>query len=307
MNLLSKTLYFICCPLLVFGLQACEEKEQISQYAPTEIYPEDTILSAIVIKRAMIVVAHDDDMCAMTGTISTLKKKGWEVKIASIDKGDSRNAAHRKACRHLSDTVTFFGLKPEQLRRDLENGNPSYYAFPKKDFEKVFIRENVEPLVLQEINSFQPSIIFTLDHEFGGYGHPEHVFMSQLVLELAQSSRIKPLYIYQSVFTDHMETSIMARHKKRMISWGFPGDEWDKAKEAYQLPKGMPEPSVQVYISNEAEAKMMFLKSYNERERKTLGFFIPAFEAYSAEEYFKVFDREFFRIIPLNHSTTTLN
>jgi hypothetical protein len=45
---------------------------------------------------------------------------------------------------------------------------------------------------------------------------------------------------------------------------------------------------------------MEYLKSYNERERKTIGFYIPAFEEYSALEYFKVFDREFFNVIKIN-------
>lgn len=61
----------------------------------------------------------------------------------------------------------------------------------------------------------------------------------------------------------------------------------------------MPEPTVQINITSEAQAKMNYLKSYNKRERKTMGFFIPAFEFYSAEEYFNIFDREFYRVIKL--------
>jgi hypothetical protein len=45
---------------------------------------------------------------------------------------------------------------------------------------------------------------------------------------------------------------------------------------------------------------MGYLLSYNERERKTMGFYVPAFEDYSATEYFSVFNREFYRVIKTN-------
>jgi hypothetical protein len=83
-----------------------------------------------------------------------------------------------------------------------------------------------------------------------------------------------------------------------MIEWGFSGDGWDKAKETYKV-KGMPQPTTQIYIASEANEKMNYLKSYNEREQKTIGFFIPAFFEYSGEEYFEIFDREFFNVIEI--------
>jgi hypothetical protein len=84
-----------------------------------------------------------------------------------------------------------------------------------------------------------------------------------------------------------------------MIEWGFKGDNWEIAKKTYKV-KGMPTPTTQIHITSEANEKMDYLNSYNERERKTIGFYIPAFEEYSAEEYFKIFDREFFNIIKIN-------
>lgn len=48
----------------------------------------------------------------------------------------------------------------------------------------------------------------------------------------------------------------------------------------------------------EIHSKMSYLRSYNERERKTIGFFVPELKAYDAEENFSVFDRVFFRVIP---------
>ena len=97
-----------------------------------------------------------------------------------------------------------------------------------------------------------------------------------------------------------MEQSIVGeRHSARMKKWGYAGDGWEHAKRTYKV-SGAPEPDVQINILSEAENKMNYLMSYEERERKTMGFYIPAFFEYEAEEYFKIFDREFFRVIKIN-------
>ena len=191
----------------------------------------------------------------------------------------------------------FFDFEEQNFRLDSTGIN--YTAVPKEKFKVLFNRSLVKEKLREQVNDFNPSVIFTLDNEIGGYGHPEHVFISQLVLDLAKTDSLNTSYIYQSVYTNHMESSIMERHSIRMKSWGFPGDGWDKAKEAYKV-DGMPEPTVQINISKEAQSKMDYLKSYNKRERKTMGFFVPAFEDYSAKDYFKIFDREFYRIIKMD-------
>lgn len=290
------SLFYTALSLAAIFLISCKTKEDVTGYAPTEVYANDTFLNKLSNKRAMIVLAHDDDMCAMSGTISKLNKQGWEIAVVSFTKTPERNAAQVEACRDILDTVLFVNLSPAQIRNDKEDERRSYFAFPKDSFDLVFNRKIIEEEYIECINQFNPEVIFTLDNEMGGYGHPEHVLISQMVLDLAAAGRIGPAYIYQSVYTDHMENSIMQRHSQRMKSWGFPGDEWEKARKTYGV-DGMPEPTVQINITGEAEAKMNYLRSYNKRERKTLGFFIPAFEDYGAKEYFTLFDREFFRVI----------
>ncbi|MCF1422310.1 PIG-L family deacetylase [Mangrovimonas futianensis] len=283
--------------VLAIVLSGCN-REDVTIYAPIETYPNDTILEQLADKRAMIIIAHDDDMCAMSGTISLLNKKGWEIQVLSTPINPERDSAHQQACQKLLDKVTFFDFRNEKFR--IDTANVTYNAIPKNQFHKTFNVELLAEKIIQSVNSFNPSVIFTLDNEIGGYGHPGHVVVSQTILDLAKTHRIHPQYIYQSVYTDHMETTIMNRHSKRMKSWGFQGDGWENAKKVYAV-TGMPEPSVQINIISEAKSKMEYLMSYNERERKTMGFFIPAFEEYSAEDYFTIFNREFFRIIEIKN------
>lgn len=275
---------------------ACGSREDIRQYAAAETYPDDTLLRTIEPKRAMIVLAHDDDMCALAGTASLLHRNGWKVAVVSLAKTPERDSAQVRACRRILDTAMFVHLTPQQVRNDDETQRRGYYAIPKDSFGLIFNTSVIADAYAACISSFKPAVIFSLDNEMGGYGHPEHVLISQLVIDLTREKRISPLYIYQSVYTRHMETRIMQRHSERMKSWGFPGDEWEKAKQIYGV-AGMPEPEVQIRIASEAKPKMAYLRSYDERERKTIGFFVPEFERYSAEAYFAVFDREFFRII----------
>jgi N-acetylglucosamine malate deacetylase 2 len=295
----TNTSLLLMAIIMITALCACNSREEISQFAPVESYPDDTLLQTIGVKRAMIVIAHDDDMCAMAGTMSLLNKAGWQIAVVSITKNPVRNAAQVEACKFILDTVMFAELSPGQIRNDSEEMRESYYAFPKDSFDIIFNRSIIEEEFVKHINSFDPAVIFTLDSEMGGYGHPEHVLISQMVIDLSEEQRITPLYIYQSVYTNHMENTIMRRHSERMKSWGFPGDEWDRAKIAFGA-DGMPEPTVQIKITAEAQAKMNYLRSYNKREREVLGFFIPEFEKYTAEEYFTIFDREFFRVLSVN-------
>lgn len=271
-------------------------REDITQYAPTESFPNDSTLIRIENQKAMVITAHDDDMCAMAGTIAHLNQAGWEiVSVFFKNKDVERNRAHKKATKDLLDSVIVIDLK-EQIRKKIDPKVKAYEAVSKNNFGKIYNYPKITRELLRIINGFAPEVIFTLDNEIGGYGHPDHVFISQLVLDLAISNSISPGYIYQNVYTDHMETSIMQRHARRMKSWGYPGNGWEKAKAIYQV-QGMPDPTVQINIKAEAKSKMKFLLSYNERERKTMGFYIPAFEDYTPEEYFSIFDREFFHVI----------
>jgi len=274
---------------------SCGIKENIRQYAAIEYYANDTHLDSINRKKALIVIAHDDDMCAMSGTISKLNKSGWEIGVVSFSQTPERNTAQIKACKNILDTVIFIQLSKDQIRNDNENERPRYYSFPRSNFDIVFNKKIIEDAYLKIVKIFNPSVIFTLDNEIGGYGHPEHVLVSQMILDWTEQKIIHPNYIYQSVYTPHMMENIMRRHSEKMKSWGYPGDEWENAKKNYDLIE-LPKPNVQINISSEAYQKMEYLRSYNERERKTIGFYIPNFEDYSAEDYFSVFDREFFRV-----------
>ena len=272
-------------------------KSKLKYYAASEVFPEDEFLSNVREKRAMIVVAHDDDPAAMAGTLTKLKKEGWAIKQVSFTSGNRlRDSAMLVASRVFLDEIEFINIPPDQLRLDFDSSIFRYMPIPKSEFFRKFDLEKIHSIVLKKINDFNPIVIFTLDNEIGGYGHPEHVLLSQFVYNSFKNNLIKPERIYQSVYTNSMEEKILKeRLTKKVKKWGFPNSYMSVLK-MYNL-DGMPEPNVQVNIESSAEEKMKYLRSFNERERKTVGFYVPYFEDYKAKKYFSVFNREFFRVI----------
>jgi len=291
-----KTIKLITFAILMISLTACSKKptvEELQKFAAPEIYPEDTFLDTVANKRALIIVAHDDDDCIMSGTIAKLTSNGWTIKQLSFKlnnmPGENRNPAHI-ICEG-SEKI----LEDDLYRPGVDTVKFPYMPIPYEEIEKQFLREKVAGALITRINDFNPSVLFTMDNIKGGYGHPDHIFLSQLVLDLFNEGKISAQWIYQSVLTKHVETEIDKYMTPRMEKWGYPQAS-PAANELYGI-EGMPEADVQINITDQAEIKMAYLMAYPESARKNLRKFLIYYEDFDAETFFSVWDREFFRII----------
>lgn len=279
-------------------LYACAEKptiETIQAFRATERFPEDMFLETVLNKKALIVVAHDDDDCMMSGTVAKLTASGWQIKQLSLVTHESsemgKNPAHI-ICQGNEKILS----EGDIYRLGLDTMKNPYVPIPYAEMEQQFLTEKVANALIKKINEYDPSVIFTLDNIKGGYGHPEHIFISNLVVELFQDGLIHNQRIYQSVYTDHMEHSIVDIWlKNKMEKWGYPNPS-EIANALYGI-DGMPEPDVEITISDYATVKKNYLMAYPESARKNLRKFIPYFQEFDAKTYFGVFDKEFFRVI----------
>lgn len=283
--------------LLLLNFFACSENvdiEDLKKFAATENFPEDEYLNSQVNKRAYVIVAHDDDDCAMSGTIAKLTADSWEVRQLSL-----QNHILSETGKNPSEIICQGNeliLQDGIYRLGLDTMKNPYLPIPYSSIKDQFLTQKVEKALIQKVKEFQPSVIFTLDNEKGGYGHPEHIFISQLVKDLFEQDKLKIERIYQSVYTDHMEKEIVDKWLgARLKKWGYPNAS-DIANEMYGI-NGMPEASVQVDITEVAEQKMKYLKAYDEDVRKNLRKFIPYYEEFDAKTYFNIFNKEYFRII----------
>ncbi len=279
-------------------LYACAEKptiETIQAFRATERFPEDMFLETVLNKKALIVVAHDDDDCMMSGTVAKLTASGWQIKQLSLVTHESsemgKNPAHI-ICQGNEKILS----EGDIYRLGLDTMKNPYVPIPYAEMEQQFLTEKVANALIKKINEYDPSVIFTLDNIKGGYGHPEHIFISNLVVELFQDGLIHNQRIYQSVYTDHMEHSIVDIWlKNKMEKWGYPNPS-EIANALYGI-DGMPEPDVEITISDYATVKKNYLMAYPESAQKNLRKFIPYFQEFDAKTYFGVFDKEFFRVI----------
>lgn len=291
-----RTIKLITLAVLILTITACRDKptvEELKNFAATETYPADTYLDTIANKKALIIVAHDDDDCMMSGTIAKLTANGWTIKQLSFEvhkiPGEDRNAAHI-ICEGYEQI-----LEDGLYRPGMDTMKYPYMPISYEEIEKQFLHEKVATALITRVNEFNPSVLFTLDNIKGGYGHPDHIFISQLVLDLFKEGKINAQWIYQVVLTKHMEVEIDKWQKPKMEKWGYPQAS-PIANELYGI-DGMPEPTVQVNIFEAAETKMKYLRAYDEDVRKNLRKFIPYYEEFDAKTYFSIFDREFFRVI----------
>ena len=71
---------FILIALIIFIIVIAGHIYYISTLAPSEKYPADTYLLSETDKKALIIVAHDDDMATSAGTITLLCKNGWQIR-----------------------------------------------------------------------------------------------------------------------------------------------------------------------------------------------------------------------------------
>jgi hypothetical protein len=60
----------------------------------------------------------------------------------------------------------------------------------------------------------------------------------------------------------------------------------------------MPEPSVEIDISEFGDQKMRVLEAFNS-QKKNLKKFVPYYHIFPAWIYFRVFDKEYFKVIDL--------
>lgn len=70
-----KHLFIGAC--LSTGCSSAPSLEELRHYAATENFPFDTYLDTVSVKRALVIVAHDDDDRTMSGTLHGSTRKGW--------------------------------------------------------------------------------------------------------------------------------------------------------------------------------------------------------------------------------------
>ena len=188
----------------------------LKSLAQADTYPADGFLQKQDNKKALIIVAHDDDAVSMSGTIAMLSKSGWEVRElcfyqAYKNKNPRRKIDIEKASKILGMTsVEYHDI---ELRKNLSGIKKPWLPIPYTEFPSAYNKDTAQYYIHGFIEKYKPSVIFTLDDVMGGYGHPDHVFVSKLVRQYCtqhiNDSSFTVEAIYQAVFDPAMNEKIL--------------------------------------------------------------------------------------------------
>jgi LmbE family N-acetylglucosaminyl deacetylase len=260
-----------------------------------EVFPRDTFLDSISNKTALIIVAHDDDAIGCAGTITELVKKGWKVHYLTFY-GNWRkedNPIRKKEVlavaqiQHLAST-TLLDFSIQRTDTVMEPWMPIPYA-RFSDYMKV---DSIKLIIGNAISQYKPSVLFTLDNIIGGYGHPEHVCVSQCAIDVCETFKTDSAFsvrrIYQAVFPRTLNDNTL-KNNPAFIA----------AKKVYQA-EGSPIPNVEYEILNSSKEKKQALVAYESQKRSLLKIW-PYYYLYPHWLYFRIFDKEYFHTITVRN------
>jgi LmbE family N-acetylglucosaminyl deacetylase len=266
----------------------------VSTWRPTEKYPDDTYLTDEREKRALIVVAHDDDAISSAGTVSWLADHGWTIDYVTFygnwhgEINATRKEELKKACQ-LEGVRSVNAIDFPIQRTDTVKVPWMPVSYSR--FHDYFSMDSIRGIIQSKIKEYQPTVLITLDNVIGGYGHPEHVAVSQACVDVCKqiktSGQLPVKKIYQAVFTPSQAEKTI-------------GDmpPFIAGKKIYQC-NGMPEPSVQINISSQAATKKEVMKTY-ESQQGPIKKVWPYYNWYPSWIYFGIFNKEYFHVVECN-------
>ena len=208
--------------LVLFLIAVSVHIYYLTTLAAEEKYPDDSYLVSEQNKKALIIVAHDDDMATSAGTMSMLSENGWETRELCFyqmgglyyKKDSARNPIRKNSLQDVARIQGLSGTDPVDFnfRRDLET-EKSYMPMSYEKFSENYKLDSLSQYIGAYIERYKPVVIFTLDSVMGGYGHPDHVVVSQRVMDYCRihknDSGFSVKKIYQAVFTPSLSEKIM--------------------------------------------------------------------------------------------------
>lgn len=272
----------------------------LTTLAAKEKYPADNYLLNAPDKNALIIVAHDDDMAGSSGTISMLCKNGWTIREMCFYHQDglyfkqdsAKNPTRKNSLQQVALIQGLEGTDPVDFnfRNDMQTEKP-YMPMPYEVFDRNYKTDSLLHIIGDYIEKYKPSVIFTLDDVMGGYGHPDHIVISQLITRYCMQHRNDPGFsvkkIYHPVFPPSLEKSVLSKMPV-----------YNEAKKVYHT-GGMPLPDVEVNFYDYARQKKQCLLAYT-TEQNSLKKIWPFYSWYPSWIYFRIFNRDFFHIVDVS-------
>lgn len=144
----------------------------------------------------LAVFAHQDDELLVAGTLAGLDAAGVDTALLTVTDGDGERRRQGQTVEKLVEE------RAEELRsigRVLRIDGIEQGFFSDAGFMDV-PDEAVKKVILEHIERTQPDTIITWDTVKGLYGHPHHVRVGHLVVELCRENRSSPDFPVKAVY-----------------------------------------------------------------------------------------------------------
>jgi len=162
---MRKTIVWVA---IVAILLICIHYLFLSRKAPKETYPDDTFLDTLKEKRAVVIVAHDDDAIGIAGTVSQLCTSGWNVKELCFYNTDTDAAKIARIQQRQEDVSTvkqiegladfvYFNIP---FRKVTNLSGPEYMPLTKEEFDKQYDTDTLRYYIRRFIDDNKPAVIF---------------------------------------------------------------------------------------------------------------------------------------------------
>lgn len=227
----------------------------------------------------LAVFAHQDDELLVAGTLAGLDAAGIETALLTVTNGDGERRSQGQSVEELVEE------RAEELRavgRALRIDSVEQGFFSDDRFMDV-PDASIKEIILEQIDRSQPNSIITWDTAKGLYGHPHHVRVGRLVVELCRENREKPEFPVKAVYATTV--SVWIREALKRLSPMF-------QRRYYEISDGEsiePEFSLRT-ASFAADRRAAFAVYFRRRAVQSLN---PLSGFPTAIEDF-VFDREYF-------------
>jgi LmbE family N-acetylglucosaminyl deacetylase len=259
----------------------------LSRLNGDEVFPQDTFLDKVANKTALIVVAHDDDAIGCSGTVTELVKKGWKIHFLTFY-GNYRKEDNPIRKKEVEQVAKIQRLETTRLVdfsiQRWDTVKEPWMPIPYSQFSNYMKVDSLKTFISEAIVLHKPSVIFSLDNIIGGYGHPEHVCVSQCVIEVCRETNNPVEKIYQAVFPRTLNENILKNNPAFIF-----------AKKVYKA-AGSPLPTTEFNISNSSKEKKEIMLAY-ESQKRNLKKIWPFYDYYPHWIYFRIFDKEYFNVV----------
>lgn len=287
---MKKTLKIAIATIVVVIVAFAAHLFWLSNLNGDEKYPEDTFLDNVDKKTALIIVAHDDDAIGCAGTITELTKKGWQVHYLTFygnwRKEDNPTRKKEAEAAAQIQKLASIQLIDFSLQRSDTVKEP-WRPIPYSEFSNYMEVDSLKNMIAAAISKHNPSVLFTLDNVIGGYGHPEHVCVSQSAIDVTRENETSVQRIYQAVFPRSLNENVL-KNNPAFIA----------AKKVYKA-EGSPIPTVEINIVNSSKEKKDVMITY-ESQKRNLTKIWPYYNVYPHWIYFRIFDKEYFHVIDVD-------